>query len=83
MKITLTVKDNYYKDTTDKKQKLIKRNVRSNIIINTDDIIMISECLSNRGNVLKNFCRIHIREIGDIIVNHSRKEIVKIGRAHV
>lgn len=79
MEIILKIKDNLYKESEDGKiRKLIKKNVITNLNVDTNDILTISDCLNNKGNVIKNYCRIHLREVGPVIVNHSREQISKL-----
>ena len=79
MEITLKIKDNLYQESADgKSRKLIKRNVISNINVDTNDILTTSDILNNRGNIYKHYCRIHLKEVGPIIVNHSREQITKL-----
>jgi len=70
------MKDNYYQEHPDgKHRRLIKRNVVTNITLDTNDIVTINDVLSNRGNILKNYCRIYLKEVGPIVVNHSREQV--------
>lgn len=79
MEVILKIRDNLYQESEDgKTRKLIKRNVLTNLNIDTNDIISISDVLNNKGSILKNYCRIHIKEIGPVIVNHSREYISNI-----
>ena len=82
MEVDLKIKENYYKESPDGKNKtLIKKNVVSGITIETSDILAISDLLSYRGNILKNYCRIHLKEIGPVVVNHSREQINKLKKS--
>lgn len=81
MEVQLKIKDDLYGESTDggkTRGKLIKKNIITSLTINTNDILSVSDILSNKGSVLKNFCRIHIREVGPVIVNHSHEYINKI-----
>ena len=75
----MTTREKPYQEAEDgKTRKLIKRNVLTNLNIDTNDIISISDVLNNKGSILKNYCRIHIKEIDPVIVNHSREYISNI-----
>lgn len=79
MEIILKVKDNLYTESEDgKTRKLVKKNILTSLHIDSNDIIGISDVLNNKGNILKNYCRIHIKEIGPVVVNHSRDYISNI-----
>ena len=79
MEVTLKIKDNLYRESPDgKRKKIIKRNAVSNITLDTSDIMATSDLLNTKGNILKNYCRLHIKEIGPVIVNHSREQINKL-----
>jgi hypothetical protein len=88
MEVTLKIKDNLYKEIVIPpkneggesivKRKLIKKNVLTNITLDTNDIITTSDLLNNKGNIIKNYCKIHVKEVGPIVVNHSREYINSI-----
>ena len=88
MELTLKIKDNLYNEILippkkegaepTVKRKLIKRNVITHITIDSNDILTTSDLLSSKGTILKNYCKIHIKEVGPIIVNHTREQINKL-----
>ncbi len=81
MEVTLKMKDNLYAESPDDgktKGILIKKNIQTTLTINTNDILIVTDVLDKKGKVLKSFCRLHIRELGPIIVNHSHEYINKI-----
>ena len=82
MEIVLRIKDNVYdeieKQVGDKifvKRKLVKKNVITNLNIDTNDILLISDHLTHKGSISKNYCRVHLKEVGQILVNHSRQYV--------
>lgn len=79
MEIKLKMKDDIYRDLKDgKTKKLIRKNVESCMNININDIIAISDLINDKGRVDKNYCRIYIREVGPVIINHSRQYMEKL-----
>lgn len=77
-RIELKIKENLYNDVEGKKPVLIKKNVTSIVKPYIEDIRLIGTVLSNRGKELKNFCKIYVRDIGFLVVNHSYKELDNI-----
>lgn len=92
MEITLKIKDNLYNEIVIPpkkegiepviKRKLIKKNAVTHITIDSNDIITISDLLNSRGTILKNYCKVYIKEVGPIIVNHTRDQINKLKKPH-
>ena len=79
MEVTLKIKEHLYQESEDgKSRKIIKRNAISYLNIETNDILTIGDLLNNKGNIVKSYCRLHLREIGPVIVNHSREYVSKL-----
>ena len=58
------------------KEILIKKDAVCKKIINTEDIISISEVFNNKGNILKSRCKINIKSEGEYLVDESYKDTV-------
>lgn len=57
------------------KEKLFKKGVLTNYYVDSEAIISHQEVLNSKGNIHKNRCRLYIRDIGQIVVNHTCEEI--------
>lgn len=82
MEVTLKIKDNVYEEIEEQvedkilvKRVLVKKNVITNLNIDTNDILLITDHINSKGNIKKNYCRIHLKEVGQILVNHSRQYV--------
>lgn len=79
MEVTLQTKDHIWSEPNKKgKRKLLKRNVITKITVDINDIITIGELVDESGKLLKDYSRIHIKEAGPMIVNHSVDYLKKI-----
>lgn len=79
MEVTLKIKDNLYTDPDESgRSKLIKKGCVTNLIVDTNDIITIGELINEKGKILKSYSRLHIKEAGPIVVNHSVDYIKKL-----
>ena len=65
--VELTVKANIYNS----KQILLKKNAYRRIFVEVLDIRNPREVFNSKGNIVKNECELHIKDLGDLIVNHS------------
>jgi len=59
------------------KQKLIKRNVISRMLINTEDIRFVEEVINKKGNIIKGICSIKV-DSELIRVKHDFNDIKKL-----
>ncbi len=76
MELKLQVHMNMYSGP-EGKEKLVKRNIPTWYYVDSDSIIAHHEILNTKGNIHKSKCKIFIRDIGGIIVNHSAEYIQK------
>lgn len=75
MQLRLSVPINLYSEDKKGKEKLIKRNACTYFYIDSDLILSYQEVLNTKGNVYKNRCKIYIRSLDPIIVQHSIKDL--------
>ena len=80
MQIEIIKTVNLYKDTKGNKSKLIKRNAKYKMYINTNHISNPTEILDEKGNVLKNKCSVIIKDIGETVINKSYEEVKNLIR---
>ena len=79
MRVELKIITDLYSDPDEKgRSKILKKNIKTRISLDTDMFEAPTELFNSRGNVIKNRCKIHIRDIGPMILNHSYEEIAKI-----
>lgn len=71
MEIELKIRTDVYSHKDPKKPKLIKKNCVGKISTYTEDILHIRQIFNRKGNVDKNYCSLIIKELGEVIVNHS------------
>ncbi len=75
-RVTLTVITDLYSDPDKNgKEKLIKRGIKTKMNIDTDHFDMCTQIINTKGDIVKNKCRILVRDYGPIVVNHSWEEI--------
>lgn len=74
MQIEITSTVNLYKDIKGGK-KLIKRNAKYKIFINTNHLSNPTEILDDKGNILKGKCSVIIKDIGETIIDKSYDEV--------
>ncbi len=72
--VELVVKANIYNS----KKSLIRKNASRRIYIDVLDIKNPREVFNTKGNIVKGECELHIKDLGDLIVNHSYEYIKKI-----
>lgn len=77
MEIELKIKQDIYSNKDPKKPLLIKKDVTQRLYTDTDDILNIKEIFTKRGAVDKQYCLIHLKDLGEIVVNHSYDYIVQ------
>lgn len=78
MEIELRIKTDVYSHKDPKKPKLIKKNCIGKISTDTENIVQIRQIFNRVGNVEKNYCSLIIKELGEVVVNHSYEEIKKL-----
>ena len=79
MNLTLKIKDNFYTEPDKKgRVKIIKKDVVTTLDINSTDIVSVSQIVDDNGNLLRDFSRLFIKEMGPVIVNHSVNEIKRM-----
>ncbi len=77
--IELKVNTNLYTEPDAQgKSKLIKKNIPIRVSVYINDIMGHEEICDNKGKVLKNFCKIHHREIGSVTVNKSYDKLLEL-----
>ena len=59
-------------------QKIIKKNIKSRLSIYIEDIQGHEEVIDHKGRITKNICRLHHRNMGQIVVKESYDTITKI-----
>lgn len=70
--------DLYTEPDSKGKEKLLKKGIRVKQSININDIISWDQIFNSKGTVLKNKCRIYVKDLGPVIVNTSTEEIQKL-----
>lgn len=65
------------------KDILVKIGVSSKATLDLNDIDVIREAFKADGRIFKTKCLIHHIEVGNLILNHSYKEIKKLREDHV
>ncbi len=71
MEIELNIKTDIYSHKNPKKPVLIKRNQIAKISTYTEDILLVKQIFTNKGEVDKSYCSLTIKDLGEIVVNHS------------
>ncbi len=65
-------------DLVSQKNKLIKKDIHLRQMIDTEDIYSQQEIFNQRGNLVKNKCKIFVKDLGPLIVSHSYNEIKEL-----
>lgn len=77
--IELKLKTDLYSEPDKKgKQKILKRNIPTRIFVHREDIKSVGEVYNKKGKVLTKECKIHILDIGPLIVSHSYEYIKQL-----
>lgn len=71
----MKVEINVAVDLVNDNDKLIKKNIIIKHYIDTDDMRTPQEIFNSRGNIQKKRCKVFIKDIGPVIVEHSYNEI--------
>lgn len=58
-------------DLINEKNKIIKKNIITKYLVDTENIQLPQEIFNSKGTVMKNKCKVVIKDIGSLIVNHS------------
>ena len=78
-RINLKIISNLYSDPDEKgNDRLIKKGIRTTINVDVDNIEYPTQIFNEKGKVLKNQCKIHLKDIGPITVNHSFEYLKKL-----
>lgn len=79
-RIELRIKEDLYSEPQREgdRRKLIKKGVITKVKPYLEDIRLIGTVVNNKGIEAKNYCKIYVRDIGFIVVNHSYAEIDEI-----
>lgn len=78
-RVTLNViNDLYSEPDKNGKDKLIKRNIKTRMNIDIDMFEMPIEIINSKGNVVKNKCRIYVRDVGPMTIAHTWDEIMEL-----
>lgn len=70
-----TIKVSYITDLTGADNKLIKRNVKGNMVINLTDIMAVDVYYNSKAQIEPAKCRIFHEQLGWMILNESFEEI--------
>jgi len=71
MLIDLQTKVDIFKQDKKGKNTLFKKNVIQRVFIDTLDIESIKENINAKGNIDKSTCILYVKNIGEILINHS------------
>ena len=75
-RVTLTVLTDLYTDPDKNgKERLIKKDIKTLMNIDIDHLEMPTQIINTKGSIVKNKCRIVLRDYGPLVVNHSWEEI--------
>jgi len=85
-RIELRIKEDVYQETPAPtkdnpeafKRKLIKKGAVTKVKPYLEDIRLIGTVINNKGAIAKNFCKVYVRDVGFIVVNHSYEELDQI-----
>ncbi len=78
-RVDLILVSSLYSDPDEKGfSKCIKRNIKTKINIDVDYLEYPSQIYNDKGKVLKNKCKVQIRDVGSMTVNHSYEYIKKL-----
>lgn len=67
-------------DSTEESVKYIKKNVLVRKVVSIYDIKNPTQLINSKGKIVKNKCRIFIKDEGELTVNHPYKEMVNLIR---
>ena len=76
MLIDLQTKVDIFKQDKKGKNTLFKKNVIQRVFIDTLDIESIKENINAKGNIDKSTCILYVKNIGEILINHSFDHII-------
>ena len=78
-RINLKVISNLYSDPDESgNDRLIKKGIKTLINVDIDNLEYPTQIFNARGRVLKNQCKINLRDVGPLTVNHSFEYIKKL-----
>jgi len=79
-RIELRVKEDLYDNPKKEggRPPLIKKGVVTKIKPYLEDIRLVGTVVNHKGKELKDFCKVFIRDIGFVVINHTFEEIDKI-----
>ena len=66
---------NLYDEDEKGKKKLIKKNIILKRQVNINDISNPSQIIGTKGAVVKKKCKIYVKDVGELIINHSYEYI--------
>jgi hypothetical protein len=81
MLVELILKNDIYSEpkTPEGKVRIVKKNVITKMTCDPEiDISLPSEIVDNKGKVIEDMCKIYLKSIGEVVVNHSYKYIVNL-----
>lgn len=70
-----TIKVCYVTDLTGVDGKVIKKNVKGNMVMNLTDIMVVDVCYTNKGQNDDNKCRIFHEQLGWMTLNETFEEM--------
>lgn len=85
-RIDLKMISNLYTEEDEKgESKLIKKNIRTKINVDIDNIEYPTQIFNAKGRVLKTQCKVQLKDIGSLTVNHPYEFIKRLKdiREHV
>lgn len=59
----------------DDKPKVVKRNLKVKKLVNVNDIKNPTQVFNNSGKILKNKCKIFLKDEGELVIDKSYEEI--------
>ncbi len=66
---------NLYDENDKGKKKLIKKNILIKRQVNVNDISNPSQIINDKGSIVKKKCKIYVKDVGELIINHSYEYI--------